>query len=106
MGFKAMSKEAPAATRNRNTDPMVVKLAKDLVDGKIKSIGCTGDDKLTGKKREQSCRAEASKVAHYITTKFGVKARTVWVSDESTVYVALVTDDNGAQVKVPATASA
>lgn len=97
MGFKASTKEAPAASRNRKQDPAMVKLANDLVSGKTKAILATGDENATGKNREKSARADASKVAHYIRTKHeNVKVRTVWVADEQAVYVALVTnDENG-----------
>lgn len=118
----------PKATRNRASLPdEVVKAIEQLMDpenSEVQTLRIPGEGKLGTKNRADSARANASKVTHYMRTRYSErvgaegspeKVTTQYLSDEGKVLVGVVertkgdnsegesesdegTDDNGAEV--------
>lgn len=85
-----------SAGRGRQIDPEILKVAQTVQSGNVAI--CTGDENLTGQKRQTSARSEAARVYNALV-KLGYKGRVqqVWVPGEQAVYVGL----KGTETKAP-----
>lgn len=88
MAFKEMSAnfKMPEVKRGRQLDPEAVKMAQAVIGGKV--ILATGDEKLTGKAREESARKEAAKVVNAVK-RMNKEAQTAWSAKDNGVFIGL-----------------